>query len=81
MENDLLEIGIFGEQPPVFHARAYSSGHVTQLDYVYRPHLSSSDCWRLACSFLIVGGEVAQPPVLCALLCHGRLLLRYPCIL
>ena len=28
MENDLLEIGIFGEQPPVFHARAYSGDYV-----------------------------------------------------
>ena len=27
---------------------------------------------------LFIGGKVAQPPVLCALLCHGQILLRYP---
>ena len=27
-----------------------------------------------------IGGEVAQPPVLCALLCHGRFLFLYSCI-
>ena len=30
LENDLLVIGIFGEQPHVSHARVYPSGHITQ---------------------------------------------------
>ena len=75
----LLEIEMFGEQLPVFHACAYSSGHVTA-------NRLCSLCLLVplrlleACLFIlysIVGGEVAQPPVLYTLLCHGLLSLRH----
>ena len=53
---NLVEIEIFGEQPPVFHACAYSNSRITSNWLVHVDRLSNvrlleaclsiSDCWR-----------------------------------
>ena len=42
----LLEIGIFGETPFVFHARTYPNGHVIPNSYIGDDRFFMSDCWR-----------------------------------
>ena len=59
-----LEIGVFDERPTVFHSCV--------------PKWSCYAGWALfTCPRPVVGDEVAQPLVLCTLLCHGLLLFRY----
>ena len=47
LDPDLLEIEIFGEQQPVFHARAYASAHVTLNQLVHCDRLLASDRRRI----------------------------------
>ena len=47
---------MFGEQPLIFYTRTYPEETIVAM---------------FACSCPVVKGELAQPLVLCTLLCHG----------